>query len=155
MGTDGMNPGELAKWMQEERDAFRTLTKVIKQHVAAIPDSNLGEWLHGLRSAFDRLEAHLKRNFDAQETGGYMQNLLELRPTMSREVDRLKHEHHELQHMSDRIRADLSETRAEDRLLVGDACARVLRFVAIVGQHEQRENTITLLVFNEELGAGE
>jgi hypothetical protein len=38
-------------------------------------------------------------------------------------------------------------------VLVADACARLQRFMAVVGQHEQRESMIVLFAFNQDLGA--
>ncbi len=150
--TDSMSPSELAAWAREQHESLVALTKVIKQHIAAMPETVAAEWLHGLRTAFDRLRVHLERDFETQESGGYMKNLLELRPWMSNEIDRLQSEHSQILRMADRIKTDLAQTQASDRLLIGDICARTSRFMSVVSQHEQRENTFTLLVFNEELG---
>lgn len=147
-----MDLRKLAAWLRQEHEALVQLTDVLKRHIAAMPQADLTDWLHGLSAAFERLMFHLERNFAAQETGGYMENLLELRPTISRRVEALKREHGELLRMGQRIREDLRATRAEERLLVADASARILRFMAVVAQHEQREDTLTLLVFNEDLG---
>jgi hemerythrin-like domain-containing protein len=152
MATERMQPSELAAWMRAEHDALRRLTDVLKQHIAAMPELALDEWLHGLRVAFDRLRAHLERNFAAQERDGYLDDLIARRPSVAREVARLKCEHGELMRMADRIRAELAETAAEDRLLVADGSARIQRFIAVVSQHEQREDTLTLVVYNEDLG---
>lgn len=152
MTVERMKPGELAAWMRAEHAALRRLTDVLKQHIATMPETGLADWLHGLRAAFERLRAHLERNFAAQERDGYMDDLIARRPGVSREVTRLKREHGELMRMADRIRAELAETSAEDHLLVADGSARIQRFIAVVGQHEHREDTLTLLVYNEDLG---
>jgi len=57
--------------------------------------------------------------------------------------------------MAGRIQAELAEVGETDRLQSADLTARILRFVAIVTQHDQRENMLTLFVFNEDIGAGD
>ena len=152
MATESMSPSELAAWARQQHESLTALSKVIKQHIAAMPETVAAEWLQGLRAAFDRLRVHLERNFATQESGGYLQNLLDLRPWMSNEVERLKSEHTQILQLADYIRTALSETQASDLLLIGDICARTSRFMSVVAQHEQRETTFTLLVFNEDIG---
>ena len=155
MGTESMSDDELAAWMQAEHQATKTLTKVIREHIAIMPESNHDKWLDGLRAAFARLTAHLQRNFKAQESGGYLKFIIEQRPTLTNEVERIRSEHTELLRMADRIRVDLAEATTADRLLIADASARIQRFIAVVAQHDQRENMLTLFVFSQDIGSGE
>jgi len=155
MAGEGVNRGDVAEWLRREHQALTALGKVLREHIALMPEAGAPDWLRGLRAAFERLRAHLEQNFAAQEKGRFFQNLLDLRPTLSKQVERLRREHTELLRMADRIRAELAEIDAADRLLAADLSARIQRFLAVVAQHEQRESTITLLVFNEELGGGD
>ncbi len=140
---------------RDHYQALLGLNKVLKEHIAAMPEADITRWLNELRTAYDRNYSHLQSMFKTQEECGMLDQLLERRPSLSGVVDRLKHEHGELLQMAESIRDDLAATTPEDRLLAADACARIQRFNAIVAQHEQRENMITMLVFNEELGAGD
>ena len=154
--TEVNNAGEnLGQWMRSEYQALGGLSRMIKEHLAKMPDVNRGEWLQGLKAGFDRFRAHITRNFAAQESGGYLNMIVEQRPTLADRVDGLRAEHCQMLAMAERIRVDLSETQATDNLLVADACARMQRFMAVVHQHNQRENMLALLVFNEDIGAGE
>jgi hemerythrin-like domain-containing protein len=155
MGTESMSARDFGAWMQDEHTTMSVMAKVLREHIAAMPESGLGDWLHGLQVAFGRLQKHLGRNFEAQEAGGYLAPILEQRPTLSRQVDAIQLEHGQLLQMAARISEDLSRARAEDRLLVADSSARIQRFMAVVAQHNQRENMITLFVFNQDIGSGE
>ena len=88
-----------------------------------------------------------------KEEDGYLETILKERPTLANQVASIKAENGQLLKMADAIRNDLAEVRSEDRLLVADACARIQRYIAIIGQHEQRENMIVLFAFNQELGS--
>jgi hemerythrin-like domain-containing protein len=155
MAAEKIPPERLASWMRDEYRTLRSMMTVIKEHIATVPESEMDTWLDGLREAQDRLHTHLARVFEAQEQGGYMEHLLVVRPTLSREIDGLKREHAQLLNLSHNIRDALAGIDPADHLLAADASARLQRFMAVVNQHEQRENMITQLVLNEEHGSGD
>lgn len=143
---------ELGRRMQVEHKALHELTQMLKEHIAATPGANSAQWLDGLKTAFDRLHAHVKRTISIKEEDGYLDIILGQRPTLAKQVASIKAENGQLLRMAQSIRDDLTETRTEDRMLVADACARIQRYMAVVGQHEQRENMIVLFAFNQDLG---
>ena len=143
---------ELALRLQEEHKALQQLSQVLREHIAAMPSVNLGQWLEGLRIAFERLHAHIQRAFAMKEKDGYLDSVMTLRPTLSRQVEAIKSEHDQLVRMGFAVRNDLAGMRPDDALLIADACARVQRFLAVISQHEQRENMIVLFAFNQDLG---
>ncbi len=155
MSAKEPRPSDLAEWMKSEHQALTELSGVIRKHCALLPETDAGAWLSGLVAAFERLRAHLHRHFAAQESGGYMRMVTENRPTLSREVERLLGEHAQLSLMADRLAKDLAEARPEHRLVTADLSARVQRFIAVVGQHDQRENMITLFVASQDIGVGD
>lgn len=152
MAAEHMSPEELAEWMRREHDALQKLSKILRQHIAGMPEVNLADWLRGLLAGFERLRTHLERNFAAKEAGGYLNIVVEKRPTLSPQVESIRREHGEILRMAEGILRDMVQVQAENRLLLADMCARVQRFMAVVAQHDQRENMITLLVFNQDIG---
>lgn len=144
---------ELAARLQEEHKALMKLSRMLKEHVAAMPSVNTGPWLDGLRVAFDRVHAHIQRCIEIKVRDGYLETILKERPTLARQVESITSEHGQLLRMSEGIRDDLAAAQPENRLLVADACARVQRFLAVVAQHEQRENMIVMFAFNQDLGS--
>jgi len=144
---------ELGLRLQEEHKALLDLSQMLREHIASQPGVNIGHWLDGLRTGFDRLHAHITRCIEMKVKDGYLETILKERPTLSQQVESIKAEHGQLLRMSEGIRNDLAATRPDDRVLVGDACARVQRFLAIVAQHEQRENMIVMFAFNQDLGS--
>jgi hypothetical protein len=141
--------------MQEQHQALVALNRVLKEHIVGQPGVECKDWLHGLREGFKRLRSHLKANFDVKRDGGYLSHVTEVRPTLSKQVDKIKHEHEEILRMAGWIVDELEQVECTDRLLIADACARIQRFMAIVSQHDQREAMITMLVFNQDIGGFE
>ncbi len=152
MSTEKMSPQELAQWMRSEQEALVELNKILRQHIAARPDINLDDWLRGLRVGFERLQKHLKRHFAAKEEDGYLSLVIEKRPTLSKQVEQMRNEHDEIIMMAERILRDMSDMQPENRLLLGDACARIQRFMAVVADHDQREVMITMAVCSQDMG---
>ncbi len=144
---------EVALRLQEEHKALVQLNQMLKEHIAAMPGVNLKSWLDGLRVGFDRLHSHINRCIEMKVKDGYLETILKERPTLAQQVEAIKAEHGQLLRMAESIRNDLAAARPEDRLLVGDACARVQRYMAVVGQHEQKENMMVLFAFNQDLGS--
>lgn len=144
---------EVALRLQEEHKALVQLNQMLKEHIAAMPGVNLKAWLDGLRVGFDRLHSHINRCIEMKVKDGYLETILKERPTLAQQVEAIKAEHGQLLRMAESIRNDLAAARPEDRLLVGDACARVQRYMAVVGQHEQKENMMVLFAFNQDLGS--
>lgn len=146
------NERDFAKLMQEQHVVLLELTRVLKEHIVKQPGIPCEDWLHGLRVGFERLRKHLEQSYNAKRDGGYLEHVLELRPNLSGQVDRIRHEHDEILKMSSWIINELAETTCTDRVLIADAAARIQRFMAIATQHNQRESMLTMLVFNQDLG---
>jgi hemerythrin-like domain-containing protein len=144
---------ELGRRMQEEHKALHQLTQVLKEHIASTAGGSSAQWLDGLRTAFERLFAHVKRTIEIKEKDGYLEAILKERPTLTKQVEAIKAENGQLVQMARRIQEDLADVKPDQRMLVADACARIQRYLAVVGQHEQRENMIVLFAFNQDLGS--
>lgn len=67
----------------------------------------------------------------------------------------LQSEHPQLLYMARRIHQDLADVQPAQALLLADLSARVQRFIAVIDQHDQRENMITLVVTSQDIGAGD
>jgi len=141
--------------MQAERNTLVALSNVLKEHLAVIPEANVGTWLGGVRVAFGRLKKHLESNFVAQEEGGYLEQVIERRPTLAAQLEQCRHEHGELLRLAERVDGELSETSPDDRLLLREVTERIQRYLALAADHDRRENIITLAVFNQDIGSGD
>jgi hypothetical protein len=147
-----MSEEEIAQWMQEQHQALLALNRVLKEHIVGQPGVECADWLHGLKEGFKRLRSHLRANIELKRDGGYLSHVIEVRPTLSKQVSKIKHEHSEILKMAEWIIGELDQVTCGDRLLIADACARIQRFMAIVAQHDQQEAMISMLVFNQDIG---
>ncbi len=144
-----------AAWIRAEHKAVTTLIDKVKPMVAMSPTTYRGDWLLGLRRDFGRLRAHLKQHMAAEESEGFMRPVLELRPTLSPEVDRLKKEHSEMLSWLDLIWAELEMIKPDDKLLVQDVCLRIQNLIAAVERHKEHEELLVTFVFSQDIGTAD
>jgi iron-sulfur cluster repair protein YtfE (RIC family) len=147
-----MNPKQLAQWMHEEHARVHDLATTLREAIAKVPLGQRGEWLGSLRERYEHLRAHLHMHMALEERDGYLPTVAAHRPSLSKEVDRLRHEHDELTRIMDGIRRDLDELHETDPLLIHDCCRRIENLINFVEHHEQDENLIVLSVYTDEIG---
>ena len=152
MSSESKSEREMAAWMQDQHKSLLDLTRTIREHIVSQPGVQCPDWLSGLREGFKRLRSHLSAAYDAKQSGGYLTHVLEVRPTLAPQVEKIRHEHDEILRMAEWIDRELDELTCKDRLLIADAGARIQRFMAVTAQHNQQEAMITMLVFNQDFG---
>jgi iron-sulfur cluster repair protein YtfE (RIC family) len=130
------------------------ITKTLHERICSIPRGRDREpWLASLRQEFDHLRAHLLKHFALEESEGYLIPVLEQRPTLTGEVERLKQEHSEMQQILDGIHHQVREVSPESSLMIRDICSRICAVLRFVDEHEERENLLVSFVFTQDIGS--
>ena len=94
----------------------------------------------------------MTRHIALEEHGGYMSAVLEYRPRLSREVERLKHEHREILRLLDAIHDLVAEMDPIDSLIIRDTCNRIQDVLRYVDHHNRSENILVLSAFHDDIG---
>jgi len=144
---------DTAAWFRKEHKVTTELAQCLRGHVCSIPKVEVDAWLDGLRHHFGRFRVHLKNQMQAEEMDGFMQPVLEERPTLAREVENIKQEHAELAHWLDQILAELIEVKCDESLLIEDACQRIEHLLTAVRHHQEREELLVTFAFSQDLAA--
>lgn len=147
-----MNPETIASWLQTEHAKIDALAIELQEKVAVIPRAHQQRWIADVRESFEEFSDHVHRHQTLEEQDGYMTAVVEYRPSLSREVDRLAHEHGELERLMTGIRRQLSELSADDALLIRDACRRIQNLLLYLEHHTKEENLLVMSVFQVDLG---
>lgn len=147
-----MTPRQLANWVQEEHEKVQEVATRLQEKVAIIPRSNQGRWIQEARQAFDHLRAHMIKHMALEEQDGYMLAVVDQRPWLSNEVERLAREHRELTRVMDEIHQTFQLLRPEDHLLILDCCRRVQNLLNYLEHHEKEENLLLLSAFTNDIG---
>ncbi|HNQ24614.1 MAG TPA: hemerythrin domain-containing protein [Phycisphaerae bacterium] len=149
-----MTPQDLAKWVREENEKVTVLISALRERVALAPPARGSAWLKEFRERFEHLRAHLVRHMALEEKapGGYLACVLELRPTLAPQVDRLKHNHEEMRRLMDVLHRQIELVRPDDRLFLRDTMSRICDFLGYLEQHHEQETLIMTYAFTQELG---
>lgn len=147
-----MKTKDLARWMREEHEKVHLLAETLQEKVAIVPRSNQGRWIQDARQAFDHLRAHMIKHMALEEQDGYMLCVVEQRPALASEVERLADEHAALAHVMDGIHQELHDLRPDNHLLILDCCRRIQNLLQYLERHEKDENLLVMTAFTNDLG---
>lgn len=147
-----MHTNDLAEWIQSEHVAVEKLMSSVRELAVDPPPENRAAWIAQMRERFERLRAHLIKHMAMEEDGGYLAPVIELRPNLSAEVQRLGHEHDQMIRLLELIHRALKSATDRDELIVRDCCRRIRDFLACAENHEQQENLLIASVFNLDIG---
>ena len=144
---------DTAAWFRNEHKVTTQLADRLRGHVCSVPKVDLPMWLDALRHHFSPFRVHLKNQMRAEEIDGFMQPVLEERPTLAREVGNIKREHAELCRWLDQIHTELVELSCDEGFLIEDACHRIQHLLTAVRHHQEREELLATFAFSQDLSA--
>lgn len=148
-----MSEDNRIRWIQKEHEKVDALIAALRAQVAAVPKAGLSTWIGDTQRQFEHLRAHLIRHMALEESDGYLVEVIERRPTLSKEVDRLEHEHREMAKIMESVHQVLSSVTPEDPLLLEDCCSRIRALLGYVERHEDFENLLVTSVFSRDIGS--
>jgi hemerythrin-like domain-containing protein len=147
-----MDTSDHSMCIRQEHDQIHELEVQLLECVSVIPRMGLDRWLVKVRTCYDQYRSHLVRHIELEEEGGYMADVTDERPALTPEVDRLVHEHFEMNHLMKDIHRQLTAVSTTDRLIIRDLCRRIQALLQYVDHHEREENLVVTSVLTDDLG---
>lgn len=148
-----MTTQTIASWISAEHTRIAELAAGMQEKVAVVPRANQAKWIADVTDAFEDFRTHVLRHQSLEEEGGYMVGVVEQRPALSAEVDRLAREHVELGRIMTDIHRQLVELEPADKLLLRDTCRRIQTLLQYLEHHTKDEDILVLSVFTDDGGA--
>ncbi len=143
----------LGKWIRQEHDHVDALAAKLREAVAITPRSCGQDWIERMRTVLNEFRDHLTKHMELEENGGYMDAVLERRPTLSHHVDRLEQEHRDMSILLNDLHELGQQIDPNRPLLVRELCSRVQNFLGYIEHHEQSENDLAEFVFTQDIGS--
>jgi len=147
-----MNKEQLAEWMKKEHAKVAELAGHLREQAVTIPSGSRVDWLKELCLRFDHFAAHQRRIMALKEEGGYLTPVVELRPTLSAQVELLRRAQDELRRLMDDLHEAVHRLEPDDNLLIRDCCTRLQVFLGHVQRHDEHENHIVLYTLTQDIG---
>lgn len=142
----------LTAWMLEENAKVHQLSGELREIVSQPPRGSRAAWIKDLQGRFGDFAGHLRWHERMEENGGYLTQVAELRPTLSKAVETIRHEHQELTTILEEVQAAVESLTATDNLVLRDCCRRIEHFLSWIERHEEHENHIVIYAFTQDLG---
>ena len=147
-----MQSDEQAVRLADEHAKVTEMGDRLRTLISSPPRGDLAQWIAELRRQFDDYVAHLRQHLEREEAGGYLAQVIALRPTLSGAVDIIRYEHDELTRLIQDVQAAVHELSPRDNLLRRDCCERVKQLMHWIERHEEHENYIVTFAFTQDLG---
>lgn len=147
-----MKTDDMAQWMLEEHVKVDQLARLLREKVAGVPSYNLEHWIPEIRQQFEKFRAHMMRHVALEEQDGYLAPVVERRPGLAVEVERLQHEHADMAYIMDDIWNTLKRVEPDNLLLVRDICNRINDLLSYIAHHDKDENLLVMFTITQDIG---
>ncbi|HRX85499.1 MAG TPA: hypothetical protein P5572_10815 [Phycisphaerae bacterium] len=148
------DPGIIER-VRAEHNRLREIKAALLAALDRAPDDDPAAWLDDLIKKFEHYRAHLIHRVALTEIGGFLQVVLERRPTLSKQVDHLKQSHAEMIEMAGGTMKELRELDRRHPDSVRQAGLLVKMALSEVKYHEEAEQLLVSFVFTQETGVGD
>jgi hypothetical protein len=144
-----------ATLVRKVRDEHRKLDEIKTGLEAALErggQSDRRKWLDEIRTRFEHFRAHLIHRIALEEIGGFLQVVVERRPTLSKQVEHLRLAHHEMIRIAEETMSTIRELPADKPESAGQAALLVRMMLSEVRYHEEAEQLLVSSVISQEIG---
>lgn len=154
MDTPERTEHEITQHALEEHQAVREKRQEILDFLEERTFDSDEEWAVACMDVFRPFFEHLRQHFNLEETGGFMKPVLEVRPTLHPQIEKLKQEHVEMLEAGNLVLKCLDGQPNVDWTLE-DVCSRILNLLDVLEEHEEAENRLLVTAFHTDLGSGD
>ncbi len=148
------DPGIIEKVRQEHKRLQEIKSALLATLDHSAEDDPAG-WLEELITRFEHFRAHLIHRIALSEIGGFLDVVLERRPTLASQVEHLKSSHQEMIEMAGETMRELRELDRNRLDSVTQAGLLVKMALSEVKYHEEAEQLLVSFVFTQDTGVGD
>lgn len=147
-----MDDYEIARRVRNEHERVNAILAEMEDALGGACASRDADWLDHVRERFERLRAHLHQHIALKERDGFLVPVLEHRPTLSPEVDRLRDAHREQLSLANDIFLELQGASLDARLRLDDCELRIRHLISEIRHHAEMEALLVTSAFCRDLG---
>jgi len=150
-----MDAKQLAQQALEDHERLNRDAKGLIKLLNLEHEDSTARWFEKCGESFRTFHTQLRRHIETEELGGFMKPVCERRPTLTREVERLLEEHHDLLAEC----TNIEEFFCLHKEPTNTDCSRgrhdAMALIAKLECHEASENNLIQDVFNLDIGTGD
>jgi hypothetical protein len=151
-----MDDRDLIQRVRQEHARLRDIKDSLVATLERAPEKGPSPtWLTEIRDSFEHFRAHLIHRIALEQIGGFLNVVLERRPTLAKQVEHLKEGHAQMIEMAGTTMAELRKLDPTDPQAVTDAGLLVNMALSEVKYHEEAETFLVSFVFTQDTRGGD
>ncbi len=150
-----MQDEEIIRKVRLEHERLRDITKALEDSLRSDAGDDLEGWLAEVCKSFEHFRAHLIHRIALEEIGGFLDIVVERRPTLSKQVEHLREGHAKMIEMAGETLSGLRCLSCTCKDARQQAGIYVQIMLSEVNYHEESENLLVASVFTDDLGVGD
>jgi hypothetical protein len=136
-----------------ESQALEHITQAVEVALAwVVEGDDVSRKLSSVRFFTEMYQRHLERLFALEEVDGYMDEVTELSPELTNQVDKLKPEHEQFRVAIRNIVLRLDRNPPFDRTSFNAVCEKLREVIREVLEHTRRENELFVESIQQDTG---
>ncbi len=147
-----MTEQEIAKRVAEEHKKLAGIMQDLNDALANMPDSNRVDWLENLRKHFFHFRAHMNHRVALEEYGGFMEWVVEARPTLARRVEGLRRERRNWLAGIEQSQQQLADATPDQAEQLESIRSKVLEVMGVIRRHTEEEDMVIADALLQDIG---
>jgi hemerythrin-like domain-containing protein len=136
-----------------ESQALEHITQAVEVALAwVVEGDDVSRKLSSVRFFTEMYQRHLERLFALEEVDGYMDDVTELSPELTNQVEQLKSEHEQFRVAIRKIVLRLDRTPPVDRTSFNAVCEKLREVIKQVLEHTRRESEVFVESIQQDTG---
>ncbi len=151
-----MTSSQIAEAIRRESGILQELLTQLSRAARALTSEQNETWLTTLRDEFTRFRAHIHKEMALQAAGGgFLSEVTDRRPTLSREAERVENEYAQIVRLADDLHRSVSSLKLGERVIIEDVQRRIRFLVDEIGEVQEQRNLLVTLAFSLDIGAAD
>lgn len=145
----------IAEQALKEHEHLNAEIKVLKIRLSVKCDDSVSDWFAHCVDHFRHFHTQLRKHMEFEEADGFMDPVSDQRPTLSPQVEVLRHEHRQLISECVKIEHFLITCKSPTSTDVSSARNQIDQLLERLHHHEMEENKLVLEAFTRDIGVGD
>jgi iron-sulfur cluster repair protein YtfE (RIC family) len=154
-GARAMPNEHIARLIKEDHHRLESIITQLTTEITRVPPAAFDGWKLSLLRKLRDFQNELRKHFDLEEHGGFMEEVISHAPRYVSRVEALVSEHEEVCESLDAILTDLKAATSPAMWREARIAPRLTEMFETLKEHESEENSLIQDTYFQDLGVGD
>ena len=147
-----MSDKNIAARVAEEHKKLVGIIEDLRAAAMEIPPAPRESWLTTLREKFFRFRAHLIHRIALEEIGGFLEQVVQMRPALAKDIEHLQRENRDILASIEQVHQGLADTAPDDADRLRHLRMRIYHILSAVQHHAEHEDLLISFAYTQDTG---